>query len=33
VKAYVRWIGSQVIPDAAEASAWHGVNSFDATIA
>jgi hypothetical protein len=26
------WIGSQVIPDAAEASAWHGLNSFTATI-
>jgi hypothetical protein len=30
--AYMSWIGSQVIPDAAEASAWHGVNSFSATI-
>jgi hypothetical protein len=26
------WIGSQVIPDASEASAYHGVNSFTATI-
>lgn len=32
VKAYMSWIGSQVIPDAAEADAWHGVNSFTATI-
>lgn len=31
-KAYISWVGSQVIPDAAEASAWHGVNSFTATI-
>lgn len=30
--AYMRWLGSQVIPDAAEADAYHGVNSFDATI-
>jgi hypothetical protein len=32
VKAYISWVGSQVIPDAAEADAWHGVNSFTATI-
>jgi hypothetical protein len=32
-KAYLAWIGSQVIPDGAEASAWHGLNSFSATIA
>ena len=32
VKAYVVWTGSQVIPDAAEADAWHGVNTFTATI-
>lgn len=31
-KAFMSWRGSQVIPDAAEASAWHGVNSFTATI-
>lgn len=31
-KAFMSWIGSQVIPDAAEADAWHGVNSFTATI-
>ena len=33
VKAYMSWVGSQVIPDGAEADAWHGVNSFTATIA
>lgn len=33
VKAFVTWDGSQVIPDAAEADAWHGVNRFTATIA
>jgi hypothetical protein len=32
VKAYIVWTGSQVIPDAAEADAWHGVNTFTATI-
>jgi hypothetical protein len=32
VAAYVTWDGSQVIPDAAEADAWHGVNRFTATI-
>lgn len=32
-KAFVRWVGSQVIADASEASAWHGVNTFTATIA
>lgn len=32
VKAFVSWVSSQVIPDAAEASAWHGLNSFTATI-
>lgn len=31
--AHIRWVGSQIIPDAAEASAWHGVNSFEATVA
>lgn len=31
-KAYMVWISSQVIPDAAEADAWHGVNSFEASI-
>lgn len=30
--AYLTWSGSQVIPDAAEADAWHGVNTFTATI-
>jgi len=32
VKAFITWLSSQVIPDAAEANAWHGVNSFEATI-
>lgn len=32
-KAYVTWGGSQILPDPAEASAHHGVNSFNATIA
>jgi hypothetical protein len=31
-KAYVTWSGSQVLPDPAEADAWHGVNRFTATI-
>jgi hypothetical protein len=31
-KAYISWVGSQVIPDASEADAYHGVNSFTATI-
>jgi hypothetical protein len=31
-KAHMIWRGSQVLPDASEASAWHGVNSFTATI-
>jgi hypothetical protein len=29
VKARFVWKGSQIMPDAAEASAWHGVNRFD----
>lgn len=32
VTAYVVWNASQVVEDAAEASAWHGINSFTATI-
>jgi hypothetical protein len=32
VKAFIAWTGSQVIPDGAEAGAWHGVNAFTATI-
>lgn len=32
-KAHVRWIGSQIVPDAAEASAWHGINRFEARVA
>jgi hypothetical protein len=31
--AHLRWRGSQIIPDSAEASAWHGVARFEATIA
>lgn len=31
--AHIRWVGSQIIPDAAEANAWHGVNRFEATVA
>jgi hypothetical protein len=31
-KAFLVWNGSQVMPDAAEADAWHGVNTFTATI-
>jgi hypothetical protein len=31
-KAYFAWNGSQVIPDGAEADAYHGVNTFTATI-
>lgn len=29
-KARIRWIASQILPDAAEADAYHGVNSFEA---
>jgi hypothetical protein len=32
VKAYLTWVSSQVLEDAAEADAWHGLNSFDAAI-
>ena len=30
--ARLAWFSSQVMPDIAEADAWHGVNSFDAAI-
>lgn len=30
--AFMLWRSSQVIPDAAEASAWHGLNDFDALV-
>lgn len=30
--AQVHWRDSQIIPDAAEADAWHGLVRFDATI-
>jgi hypothetical protein len=32
VKARIVWKGSQIIPDAAEANVWHGVNRFEATV-
>jgi hypothetical protein len=32
-KAHLRWIGSQIVPDAAEASVWHGIDRFEAGIA
>lgn len=32
VKAHLNWRGTQIIPDAAEANAWHGIARFDATI-
>lgn len=32
VKAYMVWIGAQIIEDAAEASAWHGIATFNAVI-
>lgn len=31
--AHVVWKGSQIVPDAAEASVWHGINRFEATVA
>lgn len=31
-KAYVAWIGSQILTDPEEANAFHGVNDFMATI-
>jgi hypothetical protein len=31
-RAHMRWTGNQIIPDAAEASAWHGLSRFVATI-
>jgi hypothetical protein len=30
--AYIVWNASQVVQDAAEADAWHGINTFTATI-
>lgn len=32
-KAYVQSRGSTIIPDAAEANAWHGIARFEATVA
>lgn len=31
-RAHVRWKSSQIIPDASEASAWHGLAHIEATI-
>lgn len=31
-KAFFSWLSSQVMPDSAEADAYHGINSFDAAI-
>jgi len=31
-KAFMRWVSTQTVPDAAEADAWHGLNSFSASI-
>jgi hypothetical protein len=33
LKAFMRFVGAQIVPDAAEASAWHGIASWTATIA
>jgi hypothetical protein len=33
VVARLSWRNSQLIPDAAEANAWHGITHFAATIA
>jgi hypothetical protein len=30
--AHLRWLGTQIITDAAEASAWHGIVAFEATV-
>lgn len=32
-KAHLRWRQSQIVPDAAEASAWHGIVRLEATLA
>lgn len=31
-KAHFRWVGSTIVPDVAEASAWHGIARFEATL-
>jgi hypothetical protein len=31
-RATIIWKGSQIIPDAAEADVWHGINRFEATV-
>jgi hypothetical protein len=33
LKAHLAWTGSQIIPDAEEATVWHGIQRFTATIA
>lgn len=32
-KAHIVWVGSQIMADAADASLWHGVNRFEASVA
>lgn len=32
-KAHIRWLGSRVLADPAEANAWHGIAEFEAGIA
>jgi hypothetical protein len=32
-KAHFRWRSSQIVPDAAEAAAWHGIVRLEATLA
>lgn len=32
IKANLVWLGSDIIPDGDEASAWHGINRFGARI-
>lgn len=31
-EATVRWVGSQIIRDSVQSSAWHSINQFEATI-
>lgn len=31
-KAFMSWVSTQTVPDAAEADAWHGLNFFTAMI-
>lgn len=32
-KAHIAWLGSQIIADSDDASVWHGINRFEASIA